>query len=45
MFQFDLEAVLNYRVKMEEQCQVAFADSLKRLQAARDILDFKSPIY
>ncbi|MEN6319148.1 MAG: flagellar export protein FliJ [Syntrophaceae bacterium] len=39
MFQFDLEAVLNYRAKMEEQCQVVFADSLKRLQAARDILE------
>jgi flagellar export protein FliJ len=39
MFQFDLEAVLNYRLKLEEQCQVAFADSQKRLQAARDILE------
>jgi flagellar FliJ protein len=40
MFHFDLEAVLNYRVKIEEQCQLAFSDALKRLQAARDVLEY-----
>jgi flagellar FliJ protein len=40
MFHFDLDAVLNYRVKREEQCQLAFSDALKRLQAARDVLEY-----
>ncbi|MGA2331478.1 MAG: flagellar export protein FliJ [Syntrophales bacterium] len=39
MFQFDLEAVLNYRVRIEEQCQLALAEAAKRLQHAMDVLE------
>ncbi|HUH66054.1 MAG TPA: flagellar export protein FliJ [Syntrophales bacterium] len=39
MFRFELEAVLNYRLQIEEQCQLSLADSLKRLQTAIDILN------
>ena len=39
MFQFDLEAVLNYRVRIEEQCQLALAEAAKRLQYAMDVLE------
>jgi flagellar FliJ protein len=40
MFQFDFEAVLNYRVQIEEQCQRALSDVLNLLQSARDILEY-----
>ncbi|HYA14575.1 MAG TPA: flagellar export protein FliJ [Syntrophales bacterium] len=39
MFRFEMEAVLNYRAQIEEQCQLAFTDALKRLQISRDILE------
>jgi flagellar protein FliJ len=39
MFQFDLEAVLNYRVRIEEQCQLALAEAEKRLQYAMNVLE------
>jgi flagellar FliJ protein len=39
MFQFDLESVLNYRVRVEEQCQLALAEAAKRLQHAMDVLE------
>jgi flagellar FliJ protein len=39
MFQFDLEAVLKYRVRIEEQCQLALAEAAKRLQYALDVLE------
>jgi flagellar FliJ protein len=39
MFQFDLEAVLNYRVRVEERCQLALAEAAKRLQHAMDVLE------
>ncbi len=39
MFQFDLEAVLNYRVRIEEQCQLALAEAAKRLQHATYVLE------
>jgi flagellar protein FliJ len=39
MFQFDLEAVLKYRVRIEEQCQLALAAAEKRLQYAVDVLE------
>ena len=39
MFQFDLEAVLQYRVRIEEQCQLALAEAAKRLQDAMDVLE------
>jgi flagellar protein FliJ len=39
MFQFDLEAVLKYRVRIEEQCQLALAEAGKRLQCAVDVLE------
>ncbi|MCX5845037.1 MAG: flagellar export protein FliJ [Deltaproteobacteria bacterium] len=39
MFRFDLEAVLNFRVQIEEQCQLEFSDALNRLQAARVVLE------
>ncbi len=39
MFQFEMEAVLNYRAQIEEQCQLAFSDAMKRLRAARDVLE------
>jgi len=39
MFQFEMETVLNYRARIEEQCQLAFSDAMKRLQEARDVLE------
>ncbi|MGA3207189.1 MAG: flagellar export protein FliJ [Syntrophales bacterium] len=39
MFQFDLEAVLEYRLRIEEQCQLALAEAAKRLQHAMDVLE------
>jgi flagellar FliJ protein len=39
MFQFEMESVLNYRAQIEEQCQLAFSDAMKRLQTARDVLE------
>ncbi len=39
MFQFEMEAVLNYRAQIEEQCQLAFSDAMKRLQIARYVLE------
>ena len=39
MFRFELEAVLNYKLQIEEQCQLSLADSRKRLQTAIDILN------
>ncbi|MGO9137348.1 MAG: flagellar export protein FliJ [Syntrophales bacterium] len=39
MFQFDLEEVLQYRIRIEEQCQVALAEAAKRLQHASDVLE------
>jgi len=39
MFRFDLEAVLNYRLQIEEQNQLALADAVKRLNAAIDVLN------
>jgi flagellar FliJ protein len=38
MFKFDMETVLNYRVQIEEQRQLAFSNAVKSLQAARIIL-------
>jgi flagellar FliJ protein len=38
MFQFDLEVVLNFRLQVEEQCQLSLAEAVKRLQVAMDIL-------
>lgn len=38
MFKFDMEIVLNYRVQVEEQCQLAFSNAVKCLQAARIVL-------
>jgi flagellar FliJ protein len=38
MFKFDMETVLNYRVEIEEQRQLAFSNAVKSLQAARIIL-------
>jgi len=39
MFQFDLEAVLNYRLQLEEQCQLSLAEAVKNLQVAMDVLE------
>ena len=39
MFRFELEAVLNFRLQIEEQCQLSLADSMTRLQTAIDILN------
>jgi flagellar FliJ protein len=39
MFQFDLEAVLNYRLQVEEQCQLSLAEAVKNLQVAMDVLE------
>jgi len=39
MFQFEMESVLNYRAQIEEQCQLAFSDAMKRLQVARYVLE------
>jgi flagellar export protein FliJ len=39
MFQFDLEAVLNYRLQVEEQCQLSLAEAVKKLQVAMDVLE------
>jgi flagellar FliJ protein len=39
MFQFDLEAVLKYRLRIEEQCQLTLAEAAKRLQQAMDVLE------
>ncbi len=39
MFEFDLAAVLNYRIQIEEQCQLTFSDAMKRVQEARGVLD------
>ena len=39
MFRFEMEAVLNYRTRMEELCQLAFSDAMKRLQIARYVLE------
>ncbi|TRZ48467.1 flagellar export protein FliJ [bacterium] len=39
MFQFDLEAVLNYRLQVEEQCQLSLAEVVKNLQVAMDVLE------
>lgn len=39
MFTFDLEVVLNYRLQLEEQCQLAFSDVARSLQAARNVLE------
>jgi flagellar protein FliJ len=39
MFQFDLEAVLNYRLQVEEQCQLSLAEAVKNLQVATDVLE------
>ena len=30
---------MNYRLQLEEQCQVAFSESARALQAARDVLE------
>lgn len=38
MFKFDMEAVLDYRVQIEEQCQLAFSNAVKCLQSARVVL-------
>lgn len=38
MFKFDMETVLNYRVQIEEQRQLAFSNAVKSLQAARVVL-------
>jgi flagellar FliJ protein len=38
MFKFDMEAVLNYRVQIEEQCQLTFSNAVKCLQSARNVL-------
>lgn len=38
MFKFDMEIVLNYRVQVEEQCQLAFSNAVKCLQTARIVL-------
>jgi flagellar FliJ protein len=38
MFKFDMETVLNYRVQIEEQRQLAFSNAVKSLQAARIVL-------
>jgi flagellar FliJ protein len=39
MFQFDLETVLNYRLQIEEQCQLSLAEAAKNLQLAMDVLE------
>ena len=39
MFQFDLETVLNYRLQIEEQCQLSLAEAAKSLQVAMDVLE------
>ncbi|MGZ3595026.1 MAG: hypothetical protein ACXWMV_06060, partial [Syntrophales bacterium] len=39
MFQFDLEAVLNYRLQVEEQCQLSLAEAVKNLQVAMDFVE------
>ena len=39
MFQFDLEAVLNYRLQVEEQCQLSLAEVVKNMQVAMDVLE------
>ena len=39
MFRFEMEAVLNYRTQLEEQCQLAFSNAMKRLQIARSVLE------
>jgi len=39
MFQFDLEAVLNYRLQLEEQCQLSLAEAMKNLRVAMDVLE------
>jgi flagellar FliJ protein len=39
MFQFDLETVLNYRLQVEEQCQLSLAEAAKNLQVAMDVLE------
>jgi len=39
MFQFDLEAVLNYRLQVEEQCQLSLAEAVKNLQVAMYVLE------
>jgi len=38
VFKFDMEAVLDYRVQIEEQCQLAFSNAVKCLQSARVVL-------
>lgn len=38
MFKFDMEAVLHYRLQIEEQCQLAFSHAVKCLQSAKSVL-------
>lgn len=39
MFQFDLEAVLNYRLQLEDQCQLSLSEAVRNLQVAMDVLE------
>jgi flagellar FliJ protein len=39
MFKFDLQHVLDYRVSLEEKCQVSYSDQLRCVENERRVLD------